>query len=127
MLSLSPLRCFWKRGNIFKIYKQQKNEGKCPPFGLFKAGREQIWPRVTGIKRRLCFLAQEKDAQGLLEFPREASPVASLNSNLCECVKGLLLGSHSVGAPQGGTPHSKPAQDNAEPSPAERGGSQEAF
>lgn len=64
-----------------------------------------------------------------LEVPREASPVASLypKSDLCKCVKGLLLGSHSVGAPQGGTPHSKPAQDNAEPSPAKRGGSQEAL
>ena len=44
-----------------------------------------------------------------LEFPREASPAVSLypNSNLCKCAKGFLLCFHSVGAPQGGTPHSK--------------------
>lgn len=44
-----------------------------------------------------------------LEFPREASPVVSLypNSNLCKCAKGFLLCFHSVGATQGGTPHSK--------------------
>lgn len=64
-----------------------------------------------------------------LEFPRKASPVVSPypNSNLCKCAKGFLLGSHSMGAPQGATPHSKPAKDNAGPSPAELGGSQEAF
>lgn len=103
--------------------------GNAPLLASLRRGESGSGPESLASREGCVSHPRGKMPKDFLEFPREVSPVSSLypNSNLCKCVKGLLLGSHSMGAPQGGTPHSKPAQDNAEPSPAERGGSQEAF
>lgn len=120
------------------MYKQQQNEEKWPPFGphclLFgPLGGERAdlalshWQKE---KTLLFIYPRVKLSRDSLEVPRgntrEARPVVTLNSYLCECGKGLLLGP-SVGAPKGGTLHSEPSKDNAGPSPAELGHGQEAF
>lgn len=59
-----------KRGNIFEIYKQQKNEGKCPPFGLFKVGRELDLALSHWHKEKVVPYTRGKMPRDLLEFPQ---------------------------------------------------------